>query len=140
MGRRCGSLLLMVTRRLLLHQLLRSLTLVELEAVHKFTIGSFRQVIVLKLLLLAFGSMIKLVRTICLTKHIDSVSLATRAGPNQLRVMCTGGLLLMRMVRAWVNHLRLLNYLFKSIAYPALTLIELHTGCLFIRLTFQLLL
>ena len=67
MGRRCGSLLLMVTRRLLLHQLLRSLTLVELEAVHKFTIGSFRQVIVLKLLLLAFGSMIKLVRTICLT-------------------------------------------------------------------------
>ena len=131
-----GSRLLkmMVTRRLLLHQLLRGFALVQFEAIDKFAVWSLCE-IVFQLRLLTFSSLMEsMLRRRRLSQHID-IGLATWARGHKLRMV---SIYLLLLLWTRIYDMARLDDFFKSVPNSTLTLIDLHTGRLLVRLTLQL--
>ena len=141
---------LLVARRLLLHQLLRSLPLSDLEAVHHFAIRALTEILLtgleqLLLLQVLLQSLVRLGCVVvlvlsggCLGDHIDVGLAAVTDGCELLLRMAwwLGSL----VFRSWVEvSAAWLGNLFESISHPALALVDLHADRFLIWFTLQLL-
>ena len=145
-----SSLLLLIAGRLLLHQLLTSLPLRGLKAVHELAVRALREDLIpllqhrlllnvrLESLSWLTCRVMELVLSSCrLRDHVDCwlAAVANCSVCSEMLARCLRGLLL----RPWIEFgaARLSN-VFEAIAHPALTLIDLHTDGFFVWLTLQL--